>query len=74
VISGIPTTTGGPYNFSVTATNALGTSPAVVFSILIGPAASGGVTAVPALSEWGFILLGMLLAGLGLRYRKRGMH
>jgi hypothetical protein len=72
-ISGTPTAA-GTSNFSVTATNAQGSSVAVAYTITISTLSAGDAAAVPTLSQWGLILLGMLLAGFGLSRRQRHMR
>lgn len=65
VLSGTPTVP-GPYTFSVTATAANGCSQAFFYPIVI-------LTAVPTLPQWGALLLGAGLLGLGYRsLRGRG--
>lgn len=71
VISGTPTTAGA-YNVTVTASDTDGASnaDAIQFAVAAaGPLAPGGIASVPTLSEWGLILLSLLLAGLAMAGR-----
>ena len=71
-ITGIPTTAGS-YPFSLTASNAAGTSAPLALTIVVAAAGGGGtVAAVPTLGEWGLMLLGLLAAGLGARRLRQG--
>lgn len=68
VITGTPTAPGS-YNVTVTASNAGGAATAN-YGITIAAAVAVTPTAIPTLSEWGLILLSLLMAGavmLGLR-------
>ncbi len=72
-ISGTPTAAGS-YDFSMTATNAAGTSAPLALTIVVTappPPPAAQVTPVPTLGEWGMIGLSGLLALFGLR-RARG--
>ena len=67
-ITGTPTAPGS-YNVTVTASNAGGAATAN-YSITIAAAVAVTPTVIPTLSEWGLILLSLLMAGavmLGLR-------
>ena len=70
-VTGTPTTAGS-FNLVVTATNA-GGSATLNATIVIAPAATGPVaaTSVPTLSEWGVMLLSLLLALGGVRFVRR---
>lgn len=72
-ITGTPTTP-GTYNITVTASDDDGTSnaDAIQFTVTAAAAPNGAVP-VPALSEWGLMLLSLLLAGLGLRRQRRSV-
>ena len=70
-ITGTPTQA-GTFSFSITASNAGGTSAPLAQTVVIAAAAGSNVTAVPALGEWSLMLLGLLAAGLGARRLRRG--
>lgn len=65
-ISGTPTQA-GTFSFSITASNAGGTSAPLALTITVAAAVAGEVTPVPTLGEWSLMLLGLLAAGLGAR-------
>lgn len=71
VISGTPSAP-GTYNVTVTASDKDGTSnaDAIQFIVVAAPV-SGSPTPVPTLSEWGTMILSVLLAGLALRRQRR---
>ncbi len=66
-ISGTPTT-GGSYSVTITATNAGGTATQNATMAIAGAATPASI---PTLSEWGLIVLSLLLAGMAaLRWRR----
>jgi hypothetical protein len=71
VISGTPTTPGS-FNATITATNGGGPASANYTIVIAAAAVVTTPTAVPTLTEWGAIVLSLLMAGaaaLGLRRR-----
>ncbi|MET4579476.1 Ig domain-containing protein, partial [Ottowia thiooxydans] len=71
VLSGTPTVP-GTFNFTVTADNgAVGSTGSRAYTLVVGPASVAAV-AVPAMSDLGLLLTGVVLAGLAaLRMRRR---
>jgi len=65
VISGTPTVA-GTFSFTITATDANGCPGSRAYSFQVPPGGSGGPPGgtVPTLSEWGAILMGLLIAAV----------
>ena len=70
VVAGL--TNGTTYDCTVAAVNAVGTGAASA-PVAVTPQAApvAAVTAVPTLSQWGLMLLGLAAAGLGARRLRR---
>ena len=69
VITGYPTQA-GTFNVQITASNAVQPDATVSYLVTIAPAAvAGTATPVPALSQWGVMLLALVLGGAAIRRR-----
>jgi len=66
-ITGTPTTL-GIFNFTITATDSGGCPGNRAYAIVIAVAATS--TPIPTLSEWGLVILTMLMGLVALRYRR----
>lgn len=66
-LTGIPTTP-GTYNFAITATDANNCLASEAYGMVIVSTTSTGI---PTLTEWGMLILIMLMGFVALRYRQR---
>ncbi len=64
-------TPGQAYTCSVTATSSAGTGPASATASVTPPLPPAAPNAVPTLSQWSLLLLGLLLSASALRQRQR---